>query len=148
MKVSGGANTQEALTFALDQDQSACKCQSNGFWNQQTCSCNCIDKLSTGCSCPKPKVWRDYPTCGCRCPPIYNFPTILSAGVSGAVNIDDSSNDVASAAATAVDRAFAPLCLPPRYYSQDTCSCICHYKYCPPKYYFDVQTCTCFPHLY
>lgn len=85
VKVSGTPVAQEVLTFSLDQDQSACfNCGSTGFWNDQTCKCDCINRLDTlnDCKCPAPRFWRDFPTCGCVCPvklclpPKYFNPTL------------------------------------------------------------------------
>lgn len=127
--VYSSANSKSGLTFAINQDQSACyNCQATGYWNEKTCSCSCINNLyNSGCKCKAPKVWKDYPICGCGCPNLVIKPL------------------PSTAAAEAKERRI--LCAAPRYYSEETCSCVCHYKYCPPKYYFDPLTCTCFPYL-
>jgi hypothetical protein len=148
------------LTFAINQDQSNCfNCQATGFWNQNVCACSCINnQKTTGCQCTSPKIWKDYPVCGCGCPSIIIRPPIFT---SGAVNLQASSlslpsaaSDTATTAVTtatpsaATDSLIFRGCLAPRYYSQNTCTCVCNYRYCPPKYYFDETVCDCMAILY
>ena len=38
-------------------------------------------------------------------------------------------------------------CLSPRYYSQESCSCVCHYQYCSPGWYWSESYCECIPYL-
>jgi len=57
------------MIYSLTQDKSGCyECQNSGdaFYNRNTCQCEC----SFEANCKDShllKVWRDYPTCGCRC---------------------------------------------------------------------------------
>lgn len=107
-----------SIQYAIDQDQSNCyNCGPTGFWHDQSCSCKCINSKAD-CPCVSPKQWVDYPTCGCRCRT--KFPT---GGI--------------------VEETFAPLCLPPRFYDELTCSCICHFQLCGPGQRFNQKTCRC-----
>jgi hypothetical protein len=129
-----------AVTFAIYQDQSNCyNCILTGYWNEYTCACQCIDSLY-GCKCPSPKTWRGYPTCGCRCPNIILRPPILIGAAAAAAPAAPAAPAATSAAALDL-RLF--YCLYPRYYSEYTCSCQCHYQYCPYRYYFDPTNCRC-----
>lgn len=77
---TGGALKPSGVIYSLSQDQSSCyKCNSNGFWNDNTCACECLQ--GNLCGCPqipgtqKNKTWTAYPTCACTCPkPIISFP--------------------------------------------------------------------------
>ena len=58
-----------AMIYSLGQDKTGCYlCQNAGdsYYNRNTCRCEC----SFNCNCKDThplKIWRDYPTCGCRC---------------------------------------------------------------------------------
>jgi hypothetical protein len=150
--------TKQGLTFAINQDQSNCyNCQATGFWNENSCTCSCI---TTACKCTSPKLWKDYPVCGCGCPSIIFRPPIAAAEAEvtkGNGTTNSGKATAAPAPAAAADSPTLPLpppssdliffCLYPRYYSQETCSCACHYTYCPPHYYFNEQSCSCLPIL-
>lgn len=112
------ARGNPGLTFLIDQDQSGCyNCQLTGYWNENTCSCACT---ASPCQCVAPKVWKTYPVCGCGCPPVY----VLGTAAISRIRLP-------------------PLCFAPRYYSQETCSCVCHIGYCPPRSYYDIVNCRC-----
>jgi hypothetical protein len=72
------------LVFLLQQDRTNCyNCNSNGFWNEWTCQCEC---LTTACTCPSNKNWTGYPTCACKCPPrpiIFQAPIVRNLQTSG-----------------------------------------------------------------
>ena len=62
------AGTNSGLTFAINQDQSKCyKCLNTGYWSESTCACTCV---TNKCTCVAPKIWKDYPICGCACPAV------------------------------------------------------------------------------
>lgn len=57
------------LIYSLSQDKTGCYvCQNTGdaYYNRDSCQCEC--SFGANCKAANPlKVWRDYPTCGCRC---------------------------------------------------------------------------------
>ena len=58
-----------ALAYTLSQDKTNCyKCQNAGdsYYNRDTCKCECAFKCDCKANNPL-QVWRNYPTCGCRC---------------------------------------------------------------------------------
>jgi hypothetical protein len=137
------AGTNSGLTFSINQDHSKCyKCESAGYWNEYSCKCLCI---ASPCTCTSPKLWRDYPICGCRCP-AYRF---LADEVKAEEKKEDPKAAAAAPAGNTTSKAIDPaivipiLCLYPRYYSQSLCRCVCRLQYCPKGQYFDEITCQC-----
>jgi hypothetical protein len=121
------AKTNSGLTFSINQDQSNCyNCQATGYWNEEFCQCSCI---ASPCQCASPKVWKTYPICGCGCPSIL-FLANTSVQSAPSSILKAAVNSAAIAAAIKVPILY-PLCRSPKYYSQQTCSCVCHYRYCP-----------------
>lgn len=107
-----------ALIFSMDQNQSSCyQCKPTGYWNEASGRCECINTLND-CGCPSPKVWKDYPICGCGC---RSGPG--GSGVGGLVSE----------------------CARPKYFNLGSCSCTCHHQYCSPGYSFNIHSCTCLP---
>ena len=98
-------------------------------------------------------MWKGYPFCGCGCPTLY---TLANVDIASAVELNvrnsaENEDAGAGAAASATDKiaaGFAPLCYAPKYYSQNSCKCVCHYKYCGPRKYIDENTCSCWDYIY
>jgi len=119
------------LIYSLSQDQSNCfNCNSNGFWNQNTCSCQCLQ--GNLCGCPtipgskSLKVWSDYPTCACTCPLRIILPT-LSLAPAAAIVAGDVNLDLAAFGRCGLNQ----------YYSQVSCNCRCNIQYCPYRQYYN-----------
>ena len=77
------------LIFSLIQDQSGCfKCNSNGFWNDLRCGCECLQENLCGCpsiiGSSNLKVWAAFPTCACICPVTVPSTGILNIATTGA----------------------------------------------------------------
>ena len=57
------------IIYNLSQDKSGCyTCRNagNSFYNRDTCKCECAHEYNCAAA-NSLKVWRGYPTCGCRC---------------------------------------------------------------------------------
>ena len=53
------------VIFKMEQDKSKCVCKENGWWNPETCRCECRDACP--CNSKQGKFWWGYPVCGCKC---------------------------------------------------------------------------------
>ena len=119
------SNDWAGLVFSLDQDQSKCKCNSNGWWNPYKCRCECLNE----CECPSNKIWKGYPYCACKCKPRTSNP----GSISGTLVIQAVS-----------------ICPRGQFWSEKDCKCMCKPRWCPDGWYYNQSPtangeCKCWP---
>ena len=120
------SNDWAGLTFILQQDQSKCKCNSNGWWNPYICKCECLEK----CDCPTNKFWVSYPTCSCKCKP--------------------QKTSLSFASRSNIVQSTLLICPRGQYWSSKDCKCMCLPRWCPSGWYYNKTPtgngeCKCWP---